>query len=162
MSTNPPVGAARRVLVLGPLAVAAMLVAGCSSGTTPSTSPTATVGTASVSAAGTVVVTGGGYTLYLFEPDHQSASTCSGPCAAAWPPYLLPNGMIAPRGTGGARESLLGTVRRSDGSVQVTYNRWPLYRWVGDIRPGVDTGQGLNQFGGYWYVVSASGAAVTH
>jgi predicted lipoprotein with Yx(FWY)xxD motif len=109
---------------------------------------------------GTVLVNGAGYTLYLFEPDHQDGSTCSGSCASAWPPYLLPAGVTAARATGAASAALLGTLRRSDGSLEVTYDRWPLYTWVGDTRPGVATGEGLDQFGGYWYALRPDGAAV--
>ncbi|HMK62407.1 MAG TPA: hypothetical protein VK386_02210 [Acidimicrobiales bacterium] len=141
------------------VAVAGSVVAGCSS--TTGTGPTYQVQAASASGVGTVLVDGKGYTLYLFEPDHQSTPTCTGPCAAAWSPLLLPSGVTATRAGRGVTASLLGTVRRSDGGLQVTYNRWPLYRWVGDDRPGIATGEGLNNFGGLWYVVSPRGRAVT-
>jgi predicted lipoprotein with Yx(FWY)xxD motif len=138
----------------------AILLAACSS--SPSAGPPAyEVGTSSVGGVGTVLVDGQGRTLYLFEPDHQSAPTCTGSCAAAWPPLLLPNGVTAAKGGSGARASLLGTVRRSDGTLQVTYDGWPLYRWVGDNRSGIATGEGLDNFGGLWYVVSSEGLAVT-
>ena len=57
--------------------------------------------------------------------------------------------------------SLLGTTRRTDGTVQVTYNKWPLYLWVGDSQPGQATGQGLNNLGGLWYVLSPTGKTIT-
>ncbi len=162
LSPHPIVAGSRRPL--SALALAGVLclgLAGCSGGSPPSASThSSQVGTASVGSLGTVLVTGGGYTLYLFEPDHQSTSTCSGPCAAAWPPDVLPAGTSSATASGGARASLLGTVRRSDGKVQVTYDHWPLYRWVGDTRPGVATGESLDQFGGFWYALSPTGVAV--
>jgi predicted lipoprotein with Yx(FWY)xxD motif len=136
----------------------ATLLAGCSG--PGSSAPAYDLRTASVGGVGTVVVDGHGYTVYLFEPDKRSTPTCSGPCAAAWPPVLLPGGVKAPRAGSGAKASLVGTVRRPDGTVQVTYAGWPLYRWVGDSRPGVATGEGLNNFGGLWYAVSPAGTAV--
>lgn len=162
-SSRWPVAA--RTATLGALCLS---MAACSSGgsTTSSTkagAPAASyeVKTASVGGVGTILVDGTGLTLYLFEADHQSNPTCTGSCSAAWPPYLLPAGVTTPTAGPGVKASLLGTVRRSDGTLQVTYDRWPLYRWVGDTRTGVDTGQGLDQFGGFWYVVSPSGTAIT-
>ena len=149
--------------VLRPVAAAAMSVGLCacgsSSGSAQSSSPGYEVRAASVSGVGTVLVDGSGYTLYLFEPDRQSTPSCSGSCTSAWPPLLLPAG-ASPKAGSGAHPSLVGEVRRPDGSDQVTYDRWPLYRWVGDTRPGIATGQGLDNFGGLWYVVSPDGAAV--
>jgi len=111
---------------------------------------------------GTVLVDGQGMTLYLFVPDKQSGvSTCYGSCAQGWPPLVLPTGVTAPVAGGGARSSLLGTSHRSDGTVQVTYNKWPLYTWVGDSVPGQATGQGIDNLGGLWYVLSPSGSTVT-
>ncbi len=59
------------------------------------------------------------------------------------------------------KSSLLGTTHRTDGTVQVTYNKWPLYLWVGDSQPGQATGQALNNLGGLWYVLSPDGKAIT-
>jgi len=139
-------------------ALAAVVLGGCSS--SGSTAPAYDLRTASVGGVGTVVVDGQGYTLYLFEPDNHAAPTCTGSCAAAWPPLLLPGGVTAAKAGSGTVPALLGTARRSDGRVQVTYGGWPLYRWVGDSRPGVATGEGLNNFGGLWYAVSRSANAV--
>jgi predicted lipoprotein with Yx(FWY)xxD motif len=130
-----------------------------SSGSSQGSSPTYEVRAASVSGVGTVLVDGAGYTLYLFEPDRQSTPTCTGSCTSAWPPLVLPAG-ASPKAGAGAQAGLVGEVARSDGGNQVTYNRWPLYRWVGDTRPGVATGQGLDNFGGLWFVVTPDGAAV--
>ena len=111
---------------------------------------------------GTVLVDGQGRTLYLFEPDMQSGgSTCYGSCARAWPPLLLPAGVSAPLAGTGVSAGLLGTTHRTGGTVQVTYNKWPLYLWIGDTRPGQATGQALANDGGLWYVVSPSGNAIT-
>lgn len=166
---------------------ALLMVAACSNAsTTPSTSsttpptlrpnvttttgPVTTTGlppfyaveTGSVKGLGPVLVDGNGITLYVFAPDNQSGtSTCYGACANGWPPLLLPKGTTAPVAGKGVSTSLLGTTTRSDGTVQVTYNRWPLYLWVGDSQPGQATGQGLNNLGGLWYVLNPSGTVVT-
>jgi len=123
--------------------------------------PTYEVKLGNVSGLGPVLVTGQGLTLYLFEPDHQSRSTCKGLCATAWPPLILPTGTPAPIAGPGIKASLLGTSTRADGSIQITYNHWPLYRWVPDLHPGQATGQGLHNLGGLWYVMNAAGSAVT-
>lgn len=138
--------------------VVGILVGGCSN--SGSGSSAYHLGAASVGGVGTVVVDGQGYTLYLFEPDNHGSPTCAASCAAAWPPLLLPRGVSAARAGSGTEPALLGTVRRADGGVQVTYAGWPLYRWVGDLRPGVATGEGLDNFGGLWYAVSPSGDVV--
>lgn len=120
------------------------------------------VKTGQVSGLGTVLVDGQGFTLYLFVPDHQSGtSTCYGNCANGWPPLLLPTGITVPVAGPGVNSSLLSTTKRTDGSLQVTYNRWPLYTWVGDSTPGQATGQGLNNLGGLWYVLSPTGKEIT-
>jgi predicted lipoprotein with Yx(FWY)xxD motif len=103
---------------------------------------------------GTFLVDGKGRTVYLFQKDKTSKSTCSGACAANWPPLLT---TAKPSGGGGARKSLLGTTKRSDGKTQVTYNGHPLYRFVGDAAPGDTNGQGVNAFGARWYAVASSG-----
>jgi predicted lipoprotein with Yx(FWY)xxD motif len=128
---------------------------------TRSHDPTYEVTTGEVSGLGTVLVDGKGLTLYLFLPDkHSSHSRCSDICAVAWPPLLLPKGKTAPLAGRGVRSSLLGTTIRSDVGRQVTYNGWPLYRWANDASPGQATGQGLNNLGGLWYVVSPRGEPI--
>jgi predicted lipoprotein with Yx(FWY)xxD motif len=114
------------------------------------------VGTASVGKLGTVLVDGTGRTLYLFEADTSTASTCSGACAAAWPP-LVTSGTA--KAGSGAKANLLGTTQQSGGMVQVTYNGHPLYLYAGDSKPGDANGEGLSQFGAAWYVLNPSGAA---
>lgn len=146
---------------------------GSASGTSTSTTGTGSsstqnpvyeVSTGNVNGLGTVLVDGQGMTLYLFVPDKQSgSSTCYGRCAQGWPPLLLPAGVTAPVAGPGVNSSLLGTTHRTDGTVEVTYDKWPLYLWVGDSQPGQATGQGLNNLGGLWYVLSPSGQAIkTH
>ncbi len=102
---------------------------------------------------GDIIVDDEGMTMYLFMPDAQGdASVCNDECAAAWPPQIE----ITEVGDG-LDESLVGTITRDDGSVQGTYNGWPLYYFSGDSAPGDVNGQGLNDV---WYVIDASGAAI--
>lgn len=125
------------------------------------TSPYYEVKTGTVSGLGTVLVNGQGLTLYMFVPDHQRGrSTCYGACASSWPPLRLPTGVTIPVAAGKAKVSLLGTTTRKDGGLEVTYNSWPLYLWVGDGAPGQATGQGINGSGGYWYVLSPKGGVI--
>jgi predicted lipoprotein with Yx(FWY)xxD motif len=107
---------------------------------------------------GRILVDGRGMTLYLFERDKGPMSTCSGQCAQLWPP-LTTDG--APQAGSGVAASKLGTSKRSDGTMQVTYNGHPLYGYVSDQQPGDTTGQGLDFFGGEWFVLSPKGDAVT-
>jgi predicted lipoprotein with Yx(FWY)xxD motif len=103
---------------------------------------------------GTMLVDSSGRSLYLFEADKGPSSTCSGSCAAAWPP-LTTSG--APKAGGGVKQALLGTTKRKDGSTEVTYHGHPLYYYAGDSAPGATTGQALDQFGAEWYVLAPSG-----
>ncbi len=130
-------------------------------GPTSGTSPLYEVKTGTVPGLGTVLVAGNGFTLYLFVPDKQSGvSTCYGVCATAWPPLLL-TGTDVPVYGPGAKPELLGSTKRTDGTLQVTYNGWPLYLWQGDSVPGQATGQGINNTGGLWYVLDAAGREIT-
>jgi predicted lipoprotein with Yx(FWY)xxD motif len=124
--------------------------------------PVYEVETGVVHGLGKVLVDGQGFTLYVFAPDkHSGRSTCYGKCATAWPPLVLPNGVTrAPAGPG-VRAALLGTTKRKDGTVEVTYKKWPLYTWVIDSAPGDVTGQDLNNLGGKWYVITPAGLVVT-
>jgi predicted lipoprotein with Yx(FWY)xxD motif len=96
--------------------------------------------------------------LYLFKKDTRGKSRCSGSCAANWPPLLT---TARPTAGSGVKGSKLGTTRRSDGKSQVVYNHHPLYRFIGDSKPGNTNGQGLNAFGARWFVVSPAGQART-
>jgi predicted lipoprotein with Yx(FWY)xxD motif len=117
----------------------------------------ATIGPAKTSL-GTILVDSHARTVYLFKGDVGTRSACSGACAQAWPP-LLAHGR--PRIGSGAKAPLIGTVRRSDGTVQVTYNGHPLYRFAQDHKPGDVAGQGLTAFGAQWFTVSAAGNQLT-
>ena len=103
---------------------------------------------------GSILVDGDGMTLYLFESDTGDTSTCSGDCAATWPPLIAD----APTAGEGVDEALLGTTTRDDGEVQVTYDGHPLYGFASDQAPGDTEGQGVGEV---WFVVDASGKAVT-
>jgi predicted lipoprotein with Yx(FWY)xxD motif len=102
---------------------------------------------------GRIVVNSNGRTLYLFGKDRRGKSACSGQCAAFWPP-LIASGK--PGVTGGARASLIGTMRRADGRLQVTYN----YTFVKDKTEGQTNGEGLNAFGANWDAISPAGAEI--
>ena len=106
---------------------------------------------------GRVIVDSKGRTLYLFEKDTSRRSACSGPCAQYWPP-LLTHG--APVARTGAKQSLLGKIRRADGTQQVTYAGHPLYRYIGDSKPGQTNGEGSQEFGAGWDVLSTSGKKI--
>lgn len=128
-------------------------------GTTPpslTSSGAATVAAAKVGGLGTVLVNGDGRTLYLFEADTGSTSTCTGVCAGIWP-ALTTSGNAT--GSMGASSSKLGTTTRDDGSTQVTYNGHPVYLYSGDTAAGQANGEGLNTYGGLWYAVSTAGTA---
>ncbi|MFL5975348.1 MAG: hypothetical protein ACJ76G_09445 [Solirubrobacterales bacterium] len=106
---------------------------------------------------GTALVDGQGRTLYLFEADKGSTSTCGGACASLWPPATTSG---KPTAGSGVDATKLGTTKRSDGTLEVTYNGHPLYRYAPDTKAGDATGQGLNQFGAKWYVLAASGSKI--
>ena len=106
---------------------------------------------------GKVLVGSNGRTLYLFEADKNGKSTCTGACAAGWPPDTVTG---TPQAGSGAKQSLLSTIKRSDGTKQVTYNGHPLYYFAGDTSAGDANGQGSKAFGAKWYVVNASGDKV--
>jgi predicted lipoprotein with Yx(FWY)xxD motif len=92
-----------------------------------------------------------GYTLYWFVPDTPAKSTCYGTCAVYWPPVL---GTPA---AGSGVSGKLGTIRRSVGAAQVTYDHHPLYTYVGDSAPGQASGNNINLNGGLWHEMTASG-----
>jgi predicted lipoprotein with Yx(FWY)xxD motif len=114
------------------------------------------VSTASTSL-GRILVDSRGHTLYLFGKDRNGKSACSGMCASFWPPLIAAG---KPRAAASAKASLLGTTRRADGRLQVTYNHHPLYRFVKDTKRGQTHGEGLSAFGATWYAVSPAGNKV--
>jgi len=116
-----------------------------------------TVVSTSTSHLGRILVNSRGHTLYLFGKDRNGKSACSGKCVTFWPP-LIANGK--PRVAGGAKASLIGTTKRADGRLQVTYNHHPLYTFVNDKQKGQTNGEGFNAFGAKWYAVSPAGAKV--
>jgi predicted lipoprotein with Yx(FWY)xxD motif len=154
------------VISLSALALAACGGAAATASRPASTStPTAktssaastTVGVAN-SGLGSIMVDSQGRTLYLWQADTGPKSTCSGACAAAWPPLVTTG---APTAGSGAKASLLGTTKRSDGAEQVTYNQHPLYLFTGDTAAGQTNGQGSTGFGAPWYVLSPVGNQIT-
>jgi predicted lipoprotein with Yx(FWY)xxD motif len=106
---------------------------------------------------GSVLVDGRGRALYLFTRDRMPTSRCYGACAGRWPPFLTANTPVA---GAGAQSASLGTSRRAGGTTQVTYAGHPLYYYVGDHRPGEVLCQGVEEFGGSWYVLTRRGSAV--
>jgi predicted lipoprotein with Yx(FWY)xxD motif len=119
----------------------------------------ATVNVSETADFGPILVGDEGFSLYMFMADIQGsdASTCYDACADAWPPLIVDGDPTAGEG---ADEALLGTITRDDGSTQVTYNGWPLYFYAGDTTPGDTAGQGVDGFGGLWYLVSPSGEVI--
>jgi predicted lipoprotein with Yx(FWY)xxD motif len=106
---------------------------------------------------GKILADGRGRALYLFTADRGKASSCSGDCATAWPPYIVKR---KPRAGKGAKARKIGTTRREDGRLQATYGGHPLYYYVGDRKPGQVLCQAVFEFGGFWYVLRRSGRAV--
>ena len=174
---------------LGVPLAAALLAGACSSGTSSTAGTKAAVGSAhtatgsaatgkaatgkaatgSAAGASTVIATatasgskflisGTGHAIYLWAKDGKNMSACSGACASAWPPVPATGKVTA---AGGAVSSDLGSITRSDGTKQVTYDGHPLYYFVGDSGPGQATGQGSDNFGAKWWLVAPSGADVT-
>jgi predicted lipoprotein with Yx(FWY)xxD motif len=92
----------------------------------------------------------------MYGHDRQGRPACYRVCAQQWPPLLLPPGVRRPLAGPGVDAALLGTVTRAGGSVQVTYNRWPLYLYDADVQPGQATGQADDL--GLWYVMSPAGS----
>jgi predicted lipoprotein with Yx(FWY)xxD motif len=117
----------------------------------------ATVGVANENL-GRILVNSQGRTLYLFQRDSGTKSTCIGACAIEWPPLRATG---KPMVGSGVNASIVATSARSDGKRQVTYNGHPLYLFSGDQQPDDTNGQGVNAFGGLWYALSSSGNQVT-
>lgn len=156
------------------LAALALIVAGCggsssssSSSTQPSTAPasksaSSSAGATTVSASespelGMVLVDSEGFTVYSFAKDKGATSSCYGACAEAWPAVIASG---KPAAGEGAMSSQLGTTKRKDGTLQVTYAGHPLYTFVEDHKPGEANGNGSTAFGGEWNALEESGSAV--
>jgi predicted lipoprotein with Yx(FWY)xxD motif len=155
----------RMLLALLAVAAAAAVLAACSSsatsstgggngGTSTSSPAAATAGSLKTTTIGgaTVLTSASGFTLYSFAPDTPTKSNCNGTCAQNWPPVTGPATASGVTGT-------FGTIKRSDGSVQATFDGHPLYTFVGDTAPGQAKGNGLNVAGGLWHEVTTSGTA---
>jgi predicted lipoprotein with Yx(FWY)xxD motif len=147
-----------RLLVLAACA-ACVCLAACGSGHPAQAQPGATpvwqVRAGVVRGLGTILTDGRGFTLYIYQPDRQGPSVCTGVCADAWPPLDLPRGVRRPVPGPGVDPKLLGVVARAGGVLQVTYNRWPLYLYEHDLAPGQATGQAEGM--GAWYTLSVNG-----
>lgn len=137
------------------VAVVFLLVGAAFAGATPA-ARSATVTTAHTGL-GRVVADGSGRTLYLFEKDTTTRSACSGTCTVYWPPLLTRGGTMAIKGV---QRSRLGTIRRLDGTRQVTYAGHPLYLFSGDTRRGQTNGEGLRDFGAGWFALTPSGKKI--
>ncbi len=160
------------IAIAAPLA-AVLIAAGCGSSASGSAYSARAYGSAPVASArsataatrvgvassrlGRIIVDGKGRTLYLFEKDKRGRSACYGQCATYWPPLLTHGKPVA---RAGAKQFLLGTTRRGNGSQQVTYAGHPLYRFALDTKPGQTKGEGLNDFGAGWDVLSPAGKKI--
>jgi predicted lipoprotein with Yx(FWY)xxD motif len=162
MTGNRPV-----LIGLAAIPLVALAIAGCGgSNDNPGTASapktggggSATIGEADVGGLGKILVDSSGRTVYLFEKDTGSQSTCSGGCAVQWPPVTTKG---KPTVGSGLTASKVGTTARADGTKQVTYDGHPLYLFKGDSGSGDASGQGVNAFGALWYVLSPAGNAVT-
>ena len=159
----------RKIWGVAGLAALALTVSACaSSGSTSAASTPAAAASSSATAAASgsggstvaartigsqqVLTTASGMTLYWFAPDTSTASKCTGSCATYWPPVKGP--VTAGAGVTGT----LGTITRSDGTTQATYDGHPLYTYVADTAPGQNKGNGKNLSGGLWYEMTVSGA----
>jgi predicted lipoprotein with Yx(FWY)xxD motif len=106
---------------------------------------------------GRILVDAHGRTLYLFEKDLNGKSACAAACAGYWPSLMTTGKPIA---TAGVKAALLGTTKRSDGRLQVTYNGHPLYTFTLDTKKGQTSGEESNNFGAKWYVVGTNGTKI--
>jgi len=150
----------------------ALLAAACGSSASSSSStaaPTgAPAGASSASSAavistgsssgGKFLTNGSGRAVYMWVKDGHDQSACTGACASTWPPVTTTGAATA---SGGAVAADLGTITRSDGTKQVTYDGHPLYYYVGDTGSGTVNGQGSTGYGAYWWVLAPSGSPIT-
>ena len=152
----------RILLALLAAAAAAAALAACGSSGTPSGPSSSGASSGGVPAAAgslktakiggaTVLTSAKGFTLYSFAPDTSTMSRCNGTCAQNWPP--VKGAASAPGVTG-----TFGTIKRSDGSAQATFDGHPLYTFAGDTAPGQNKGNGLNAAGGLWHEITTSGS----
>jgi predicted lipoprotein with Yx(FWY)xxD motif len=151
-------------------ALVALALAGCGGGGSTAASSESTAGDAATTAVepgpgafvslgsvpklGLVLVDSRGFTLYAFDKDHGSESSCYGACARTWTPLLTEG---APQPSNGSSAAKLGTARRRGGGTQVTYAGRPLYSFVADRRPGQARGNDFSSYGGTWHAVKGNG-----
>jgi predicted lipoprotein with Yx(FWY)xxD motif len=158
MTRSRPINflASAAVIPLVAVAVAACGGGGAATAAPPKTSTgaSATVGVAN-SSLGSILVDSTGRTVYLFKADVGAKSACAGACATAWPPLLATG---KPTAGAGLTASKIGTITRSAGNQQVTYNGHPLYLFVKDTKAGQTNGQGVTAFGAAWFALSPSGS----
>jgi len=154
-----PVGAIAATLVVAACGSSSSATGGSGSGSPPASSASSAapvsggaLGTMKVSGA-TLLTNAKGFTLYWFVPDTSTTSKCNGTCAHYWPP--VPGPVKAGTGVTGT----LGTITRSNGTKQATWNGHPLYTYVGDTAPGMAKGNGLNLSGGVWHEIALTGKA---
>ena len=141
-----------------------MVLAGCGSSSNNSSAnnpPSSsgdqeTIGTSSGSM-GTYLTADEGKSVYLWEGDHGAASSCTSACSSVWPPVTTDG---APKAGSGVVAADLGTIKRSDGTTQVTYKGHPLYYFAQDTAKGQTNGEGSTGFGAKWYLVTPSGTAL--
>jgi predicted lipoprotein with Yx(FWY)xxD motif len=143
--------------VTAPSSAPASATATATASASASASATATAVKTGTSSLGTILTSATGRSLYLFEKDASGKSACYGACAQGWPPLLTTG---APTAAAGVSASLLGTAKRTDGTVQVTYAGHPLYYFVADTKAGDIRGQNVHAFGADWYLVSPAGKKV--
>ena len=124
------------------------------SGSSPAAASGSTLGTHKIGSA-TVLTNSRGHTLYWFVRDTSTKSNCNGSCIKYWPPVI--GAVTAGSGVTGQ----LGTITRSNGAKQATWNWHPLYTYIGDAGPGTDKGNGLNLSGGVWHAIVLSGSAAS-
>jgi predicted lipoprotein with Yx(FWY)xxD motif len=157
-----------KIITAAGLAAVAISAAACGSSASSGAGPSSPSSSAPVSATGqaasdsalktatiggvAVVTNARGLTLYSFAPDTATVSKCNGACAQIWPPVSGP-ASAEPGVTG-----TLGTITRSGGSTQATYDGHPLYTYTADTAPGQANGNNINVEGGVWHEVTASGA----
>jgi predicted lipoprotein with Yx(FWY)xxD motif len=142
------------LLLIPALVVAALAAVAVSDAKTKH--KTKTLQLRSTSNLGRVLVDSKKRTLYMLSSDGKNQSTCSGACAANWPPAKAPK---KPKLATGLKKKKLKVIIRSDGSKQLAYAGHPLYRFIGDSKPGDTNGEGINAFGGIWHALNKSGSA---
>jgi predicted lipoprotein with Yx(FWY)xxD motif len=150
LPSSPPI-------MVGLVALATLILVLAASGRSNASPLKGTRVTTTRSSLGPILADSSGKTLYLFERDRHGMSACTGSCASYWPPLLTKGPPVA---TTGVKTSMLGTAKRTDGTLQVTYAGHPLYTFKLDAKPGQAKGEGTSFFGGAWYVLDATGAPV--